>query len=114
MTNEFLESLYENVILPRYSDQVVFEKIIWKDHGKFNQDAWAHYFDNENGREYVLVYEDDPSMSQFDDGLTHEMIHFGKEGSLKLSFSDNKQIITVSTRRHALSSGSHQYVRPWS
>lgn len=95
MTNEFLESFYENVILPRYSDQITFKKIIWKDHGKFNLDAWAHYFDNENGREYVLVYEDDPSMSQFDDGLTHTVIPFGEEGSLKLSFADNKEIVNV-------------------
>lgn len=95
MTNAFLESLYETIILPRYSDQVVFEKITWKDHGKFNLDAWAHYFDNENGREYVLVYEDNPSMTQFDDGLTHHIMPFGEEGSLKLSFSDNKEIVNV-------------------
>lgn len=95
MSNEFLESFYENVILPRYSDQVTFKKINWKDHGKFNLDAWAHYFDDENGREYVLVYEDDASLSQFDDGLTHEMVPIGESGSLKLSFSDKKEVINI-------------------
>jgi hypothetical protein len=34
-------------------------------------------------------------MSQFDDGLTHTVIPFGEEGSLKLSFADNKEIVNV-------------------
>lgn len=86
---------YIQINLPRYSNQATFEKVIWKDHGKFNFDAWAHYFDDENGREYILVYEDDPSLSQFDDGLTYEMIPFGESGSLKLSFGDNKEVVNV-------------------
>lgn len=92
MDTTFLESFYEKVILPRYSDTVTFKHIIWKDHGKLGPDSWAHYFDNEEGREFVLLYEDFPGDSPFDDGLSHELVKVGDETSIGLKF-DNGPII---------------------
>jgi len=92
MDTSFLEKFYENIILPRYSDTVAFKHITWKDHGKLGPDSWAHYFDNEDGREYVLLYEDYPGNSPFDDGLSHELVKIGDETSLGLKFNDGKQL----------------------
>lgn len=92
MDNKFLEQFYENVILPQYSDEVSFVTIVWKDHGKVDLDAWAHYFDDQNGKEYVLLYEDFPGSTFLDDGLTHEVVKIGNETSMKVSLSTDKVI----------------------
>ena len=53
---------------------------------------WAHYFKS-NGKEYVLVYEDFPGNTDFDDGLSHEVVKRGDETSIELRFSDDtKQV----------------------
>lgn len=95
MDTSFLEKFYENIILPHYSDAVTFKNIAWKDHGKLEPDSWAHYFDNEDGREYILLYEDYPGSSPFDDGLSHELVKIGDETNLGLYFSDNKQLDNI-------------------
>lgn len=95
MDTHFLEQFYEKVILPRYSDSVSFETITWKDHGKLGLDSWAHYFDDNEGREYVLLYEDFPGDSPFDDGLSHEVVPFKDKTSLELTFSDAQQIDNI-------------------
>jgi len=95
MDNKFLEQFYENVILPRYKEAVNFGAIAWVDHGKVSMDAWAHYFKS-NGNEYVLVYEDFPGNTDFDDGLSHEVVKCGDETSIELRFSDDaKQVPNV-------------------
>jgi hypothetical protein len=73
MNDNFLEKLYETVILPNYPE-INIEKIHWKDHGKVDLDAWAHYFDDEAGTEYLLLFEDYPSGSFLVDGLSHEVV----------------------------------------
>ena len=90
MDTVFLEQFYENVVLPRFSDAATFETITWKDHGKVALDSWAHYFDDETGREWVLLYEDFPGESPFDDELSHEIVKINGETSIKLSFDDGK------------------------
>lgn len=95
MDTSFLEKFYEHVILPRYSDEVTFKKITWKDHGKLGPDSWAHYFDNEDGKEYVLLYEDYPGDSPFDDGLSHEVIKVGDETSIGLSFNEGTYLENI-------------------
>ena len=84
MTDTFLEKLYETVILPNYPE-VNVGTIHWKDHGKVGLDAWAHYFDDEKGTEYVLLFEDHPSGSFLDDGLSHELIE--SDGRKNIRFS---------------------------
>lgn len=95
MDNKFLEQFYEDVVLPQYAEIVEFKKINWKDHGKVDLDAWAHYFDDESGREYVLLYEDFPGGAFLDDGLSHELVKIGEETSLKLSFSNDKEVENI-------------------
>ncbi len=95
MSNKFLEQFYENVILPQYGDKTGFKSIAWKDHGKVDLDAWAHYFEDENGREYVLLYEDFPGSTFLDDGLTHEVVRRGNETSLQLSLDDGIKIENI-------------------
>lgn len=95
MTTKFLEQFYENSILPRYKDAITFGDITWVDHGKVGLDAWAHYFKS-SGKEFVLVYEDFPGNTDFDDGLSHEVIKCGDETSIELRFGDDaKQIPNV-------------------
>ena len=91
--NKFLEQFYERVILPRYEDTVRFDEITWVDHGKVGMDAWAHYFKSD-GKEFVLVYEDFPGNTDFDDGLSHEVIKCGEETSIELRFSDDTKQVT--------------------
>lgn len=95
MQDSFIEQFYENVILPRYGENININNIRWKDHGKVDLDAWAHYFDDENGREYVLLYEDYPSGSFLDDNLSHELVKIGEETSIGLSFNDEKEIPNI-------------------
>lgn len=78
MDNSMLEQWYEQVILPNYREIDVAE-IRWKDHGQIGSDAWAHYFEDANGREYVLVFEDFPGDTFLDDGLTHDVVPFDGE-----------------------------------
>lgn len=84
MNDDFLEKLYEIVILPNYPE-INIESIRWKDHGKVDLDAWAHYFDDENDIEYVLLFEDYPSGSFLADGLTHELIETANRASIRYS-----------------------------
>jgi hypothetical protein len=91
----FFEQFYERVILPRYADTVDVHTITWKDHGKIDLDAWAHYFDDRDGNEYILLYEDYPSGSFLADGLSHEVVKCGNEASLELKFGDNKQLTNI-------------------
>ena len=88
MTNTFLEQFYENIILSRYEEFVRFGAITWFDHGKVGLDTWAHYFKS-GDKEYVLVYEDFPGNTDFDDGLSHEVVKCGDETSIELRFSDD-------------------------
>lgn len=73
MDNTLLERLYETVILPNYPE-IDVAAIRWKDHGKIGPDTWAHYFDNGDGVEYVLQFQDYPDTSLFDDELSHELV----------------------------------------
>jgi hypothetical protein len=95
MDTLFLEQFYETVILPQYVETVVFKTIAWKDHGRVGPDAIAHYFDDENGREYVLLYEDFPDGTPFGDGLSHEVVLCKDEESLNLSFEVQRQIENI-------------------
>jgi hypothetical protein len=83
MDIEALES-YLATILSRYGDEIAYP-ITWKDHGKVDLDAWAHYFDDVRGREYVLLYEDFPDGSFLKDGLSHDVVPCGKETSLRVT-----------------------------
>jgi hypothetical protein len=95
MDEKFLERFYETVVLPRYAGVVRFDKVKWVSHGKVDPDAWAHYF-QVDGREYALLYEDFPDGSYFKDGLSHEVVELGDEGSIELKFSDGgKQIPNI-------------------
>ena len=78
MNTKFLEQFYENVILPQYA-QVFFGKITWFDHGSIGPDAFAHYFKSTDAEQYVLVFEDFPGSTAFDDGLSHEIISTNDE-----------------------------------
>lgn len=95
MDEKFLETFYENVILPQYANTVPFSNIHWKSHGKVDLDAWAHYFDDKTGKEYVLLYEDFPGNTYLDDGLTHEIIKCGEETNLNLTLSNDKKIDNI-------------------
>lgn len=95
MNNIFLEQYYENVILPQYNNEVRLKKISWKDHGKIDLDAWAHYFEDENGIEYALVYEDFPGDTFLNDNLTHEIIECEQESSINVTIEPGKQVDNV-------------------
>lgn len=84
MDDKSLEQFYEKNVLPRYSEviDVDLSKIIWKDHGKVDLDTWAHYFEDQNGREYVLLWEDFPGSTFLDDNLTHEAVMIDDEMSI--------------------------------
>lgn len=97
MDNAFLEQYYEKVILPLYKDEAI-KAATWKDHGQVGPDNWAHYFENEQGVEYVLLNEDYPSGAYLNDDLmTHETIRVPGTGSTALQVSyDNNWIPNVS------------------
>jgi hypothetical protein len=95
MNNTSLEQYYENIILPQYSSAVTFKSITWKDHGKVGLDAWAHYFENENGREYVLLYEDFPGNDYLNDELTHEIVVCGDSKTLHVALSTDGLVDNV-------------------
>ena len=95
MDTEFLEQYYQKVILPLYKDEINLTDITWKDHGKVGLDAWAHYFDDSTGREYVLLYEDFPGEDYLSDDLTHELVKCGSEPSLQTSLSDESKIDNI-------------------
>ena len=67
----------------------------WKDHGKIGLDAWGHYFEDSNGKEYVVVFEDFPGNVFLDDKLTHEIVKIGDDSSVKLDVSGSKYIPNV-------------------
>ena len=85
MNKEFLEQYFQSVILPLYGDALDISSITWKDHGKVGPDAWAHYFDDKNGREYALLYENFPGSEYLNDELTHEIIRCGEKTSIQIS-----------------------------
>jgi len=95
MDTEFLEQYYQKVILPLYKNEFDSTSITWKDHGKVGQDAWAHYFDDNNGREWVLLYEDFPGSDYLNDNLTHEVVKCGSESSVQISLSTETKIDNV-------------------
>lgn len=95
MDAKFLEKYYETVILPLYGDAVTFSKITWKDHGKVGLDAWGHYFDDQNGREYLLLYEDFPGSDYMNDSLTHDIVPFGNETSVQVTTAPAKLIDNI-------------------
>lgn len=92
---EFIESFYVNVILPRYSKYVDITDIHWVDHGRIDDSyAIAHYFECQD-KEFVLLYESFPGNTYLDDGLSHEVVKCGDERSIELKFSDNKEIDNI-------------------
>jgi len=95
MDTKFLEQYYEAAILPLYGDAISVPNIFWKDHGKVGNDTWAHYFDDENGREYVLLYEDFPGSEYLSDDLTHEIVRLGEETSVRAAATPNKTIDNI-------------------
>ena len=86
MEDTFLEKLYEEVILPNYAE-INTSEIVWKDHGKIDLDAWAHYFEDKQGREYVLLFEDFPGSTYLNDGLTHEVVKYGKDDTIQINLT---------------------------
>ena len=84
MNDNLLEKLYELVILPNYPE-INVGSIHWKDHGKVDHDTWAHYFDNENGVEYILLFEDHPGGSFLADGSTHDLVMTDDRASIRYS-----------------------------
>lgn len=95
MDNEFLEQYYSKVILPLYRDVVTFSQITWKDHGKVGLDAWAHYFEDVSGREYILLYEDFPGSDYMNDDLTHDIVKCGNETSVRVTISTDRNIDNI-------------------
>jgi hypothetical protein len=95
MDNEFLEQYYSKVILPLYRDVVTFSQITWKDHGKVGLDAWAHYFEDVDGREYILLYEDFPGSDYMNDDLTHDIVKCGNETSVRVAISTDRNIDNI-------------------
>ena len=73
MDTAFLERYYEKVILPLYKDDAI-KVATWKDHGQVGPDNWAHYFEDANGIEYVLLAEDYPDGSYLGDDLSHDVV----------------------------------------
>lgn len=80
----FLERYYERVILPQYNCSE-FRKIVWIDHGGIGEhyDAFAHYFKDATGSEYVLIFEDYPSGDiPFADRISHKVVYVGDRATL--------------------------------
>lgn len=95
MDNTFLENYYLKVILPQYSTEDFTGGVAWKDHGKVGLDTWAHYFDDSNGREFVLIYEDFPGSEYLADDLTHDIVLCQGDSSLQASLSSGKLVENV-------------------
>lgn len=91
MNTESLEEYYEETVLPRYASVQLFRDITWIDHGKVENDAWAHYFKSE-GKEYVLLYEDFPGGVYLDDGLTHEVVKVDGDTSIELKYKGERGV----------------------
>lgn len=94
MDTRSLESYLQHVVLAQYGDAIAYP-IAWKDHGKVDLDAWAHYFEDANGREYALLYEDFPDGSYLGDGLSHEIVPVGDGTSLCVALSNDVQVDNV-------------------
>ncbi len=90
MDNEFLEKYYEKVILPLYRDDSISVSF-WKDHGQVGPDNWAHYFEDANGIEYVLLNEDYPDGSYLNDDPTHDVVPVphNESTALQVTFGNN-------------------------
>ena len=84
MNTQLLEAYFETVVLPLYGSTLDATHITWKDHGKVGEDVWAHYFENDTGREYVLLYEDFPGSDYLNDDLTHEIVPCGDQKSVQV------------------------------
>jgi hypothetical protein len=95
MNTKFLEQYYKAVILPLYGDAITLSGISWKDHGKVGNDTWAHYFDDKNGREYVLLYEDFPGSEYLNDDLTHDIVKCGEDTSIRVEVTPGNAIENV-------------------
>lgn len=89
MDRKVIEQFYEHVILPNYHE-LDAATIRWKDHGRIGSDAWAHYFEDAKGREYVLVFEDFPGDTFLDDGLTHEVVPLDGETSIEFGVKNKE------------------------
>ena len=90
-----LEQYYETVVLPLYGDTITFTDISWKDHGKVGLDTYAHYFDDNNGREYVLLYEDFPGSEYLNDDLSHDIVPCGAESSVRVVTTPEKTVANL-------------------
>lgn len=96
MDTTFLEQYYEKVILPLYEDDSI-KVAIWKDHGQVGPDNWAHYFEDANGTEFVLLAEDYPGGIYLNDDLTHDAILVpGSESTALQVIFNNKWIPNIS------------------
>lgn len=95
MDGQFLEKYYETVILPQYTTEDFSAGISWKDHGKVGLDAWAHYFDDKDGREFVVLYEDFPGDEYLSDGLTHDIVLCHGEVCVQVATTPNTTIDNV-------------------
>ena len=84
-TTQPSEEYLQTVVLPLYGEALDTSDITWKDHGQVGPDAWAHYFDDKDGREYVLLYEDFPGGDYLNDDLTHEVVKCGEETSVQVA-----------------------------
>lgn len=89
MDTTFLEEYYEKVILPQYKDASI-KVASWKDHGQVGPDNWAHYFDDDDGTEYVLLNEDYPGGLYLNDDLTHDAVQVpgGESTALHVTVGD--------------------------
>ncbi|HSE29155.1 MAG TPA: hypothetical protein VLA77_01045 [Candidatus Saccharimonadales bacterium] len=96
MDTAFLEQYYEKVILPLYKDDAI-KVAVWKDHGQVGPDSWAHYFEDTNGTEYVLLAEDYPNGSYLNDDLSHDVVLVpdGESAAVKVTI-DNKWFPNIS------------------
>jgi hypothetical protein len=95
MDTKSLEKYFETVVLPLYGDAVGVTGITWKDHGKVGPDSWAHHFDDQNGREYVLLYEDFPGSDYLADDLSHELVPCGDEQHVRVNTEPEADIANM-------------------
>ncbi len=97
MSDAFLEQYYENVILPLYHDESI-RAARWKDHGRVGPDNWAHYFENTEGVEFVLLNEDYPSGIYLNDDLTHDTVSVPgrEEAAIQVSVGSDTWIPNIS------------------
>lgn len=95
MDTKLLEQYYETVVLPLYSNDLELSAITWKDHGKVDLDAWAHYFVDTDDREYILIYEDFPGSDYLNDDLSHDLVKCGDETSVRVTTTPEKSIDNI-------------------